>query len=80
MACSSFDLGDATTVTLLQIHYKKSSDSSFLVKNITTCSDAKLTGLTANTEYDVKLKLFTDLTPAGVESILATFKTGRKTL
>ena len=80
MVCSPFILGDAT-VTSLELHYKKSRDSSFLVQEVSgDCSNSVLFGLLLATEYTVKLKLFTDLTPLGNLSTEVNFTTGKNLL
>ena len=76
MECA-LTLGDGV-ITSLQLLFKKSSDSTFTVKIINTdCSDAVLFGLDSDSEFKVRLNLFTDLTPAGVESVEYSFKTSK---
>ena len=80
MVCSAFILGDAT-VTSLELHYKKSSESSFIVQEVSSdCSNSVLFGLLPVTEYTVKLKLFTDLTPSGSLSTEVNFTTGKNSI
>ena len=70
------DININSSIIILYVEYRKTSQPLFISVSINTdCSDAVLLGLEPATEYQVRLRLYTELYRKGRESAEKIFKT-----